>query len=621
MKIWSKQAFDSINRLNKAFLQAYIFEEIKPESNFRVGIIGGGPKGVYAIERLASIWQSHHHDEPLEIICFNKDEHFASGPNYRTDQPDYLLINYSLGNVNFWTDESEQLVEHRMSLLEFIDSYQETDRNVARQEDFCSRALTGIYLQHCLCQVLASLPDSINVQLVPQPIDYLDFESDKMIVSSEALKAYCFSEVILCTGHSYSFEDEMSQQLRKGNSNGSYIEHIYPITRLGETDYSGKDVLVQGMGLTFVDAVLGLTEGLGGSFDSTEDSMRYIPSGSEPSTIYPFSRSGLPMLAREAGGPEGVLLKYFTKRFVEKLLAYRRKLDFTTEIYPTIELEYRYQYVDNLLNRYGLFHSNGLGLEELEYLAKTKIPDFRPFDLDKFLLPTNTLTFDHNAILEYIKQSIAPDQFSPEIQSTQEMSSVWRGLYPSFRKLYNFGGLTGESQKVVDRIYFGRFQRVSYGPPIWNMRKIYALAEAGIIRFDIGKAPVLLIRDDTQKFSVKSDASPEPIEGEILINARIAKMENQNSQPPIYKHVQRKNGVSLYQNGDYRPGCLNLDRKGALQNRNGVTLNGTPTEGWTLDNESLSRSNNNFITPWAKKIANNYVNKTSKTNPYCPSLD
>lgn len=116
MKIWSKQAFAKINQRNQEFLQDYILEDIRPALSFRVGIIGGGPKGVYAIERLASIWQAHLYGEPLEIICFNKDEHFASGPNYLTDQPDYLLINYSLGNVDFWTEETEQLVAEVDSL-------------------------------------------------------------------------------------------------------------------------------------------------------------------------------------------------------------------------------------------------------------------------------------------------------------------------------------------------------------------------------------------------------------------------------------------------------------------------------------------------------------------------
>ncbi|WP_158858101.1 FAD/NAD(P)-binding protein [Lunatibacter salilacus] len=622
MKIWSKQAFSKINRRNQEILQENLFKEMKPTSSFRVGIVGGGPKGAYAIERLASFWHSHLPDEKLEIICFNNNEHFASGPNYLPEQPDYLLINYSLGNVNFWTEEPEQLVKDRVSLLDFINKYQEKGGLVAHPEDFCSRALTGIYLQFCLCQVISSLPDTISVKLVPGAITSLDIDGEVLSLSSGNREFHSFTEVILCTGHSYSFQDELSKKLKSDAADNSYLEHIYPVTRFRRIDFAGKDVLIQGMGLTFVDAVLGLTEGLGGRFESSENSMTYIPSGLEPATIYPFSRSGLPMLARKAGGSENLPLKYFTDSFVEKLLESGNKLDFNADIYPNIENEYRYQFAKKYLNQYdGLLQSADSSLEELEDLAHSVIPDFVPFDLEKFLLPTNTSKFDHNAILEYIKQSIAPDRFSTENQSTQEMSAVWRAIYPGFRKLYNFGGLSGKSQEQVDQIYFGRFQRVSYGPPIWNMRKIYALAEADIIRFDIGPAPKLDVDRKTQMFNIKSKDSLKPIKGEILINARIAKMADFNSQPPIYKHLHEKYRIGAYQNGNYSPGCFKLDKEGALLNLKGVTLNGTPTEGWTLDNESLSRTNNNFITPWAKKIITNYVNTSSQINPYCSSMD
>ncbi|HSI74786.1 MAG TPA: FAD/NAD(P)-binding protein [Lunatimonas sp.] len=622
MKIWSKQAFSKINRRNQAILRENLFQEIKPSSSFRIGIVGGGPKGAYAIERLASVWQTRLPDEKLEIVCFNNNADFASGPNYLPEQPDYLLINYSLGNVNFWTEEPEQMVKDRVSLLDFINKYQDKCGLIAHPEDFCSRALTGIYLQHCLCQVISSLPDTVSVKLVPSAITSLDIDGEVLSLSSGNREFHSFTEVILCTGHSYSFEDELSKQLRMETADNTYLEHIYPVTRFRNIDFAGKNVLIQGMGLTFVDAVLGLTEGLGGRFESTKNSMTYIPSGLEPAKIYPFSRSGLPMLARKADGSESLPLKYFTGRYVEKLLASGKRLDFDTDIYPIIEREYRYQFVKNLLNRYdALFHSGDSSLEELENLAQAVIPGFAPFDLGEFLVPANTSSFDHNAILEYIKQTIVPDQFSLEIQSILEMSAVWRAIYPSFRKLYNFGGMSGKSQEQVDRVYFGKFQRVSYGPPIWNMRKIYALAEADIIRFDIGPSPKLDVDGQTKIFNINSKITLKSIKGEILINARIAKMADFKSQPPIYKHLHEKYGIGPYQNGNYSPGCLELDKEGALLNFKGVTLNGTPTEGWTLDNESLSRTNNNFITPWAEKIVNNYVNTTSQINPYCPSMD
>jgi len=373
-----------------------------------------------------------------------------------------------------------------------------------------------------------------------------------------------------------------------------------------------------------VDAILGLTEGMGGKFVSNENSLTYIPSGLEPARIYPFSRTGLPMLARQAGGAENLRLKYFTDNFVESLLLSGKKPAFEADLYPTIEKEYRYQFVKNLLNRYDGsidLEDASISLEEVEYLAQSALPDFTAFDLQKFLMPTLGTHSHHNAVLDYITQSIAPAHFPPEVQSIQDMSAVWRAIYPNFRKLYNFGGLSGKSQELVDLRYFGYFQRVSYGPPIWNMRKIHALAVAGIVRFDIGPSPTLSINSDRQLFEIESEGMLMKIESEILVNARIAKIGKISSHQSIYKQLHTKYGIQQYQNDNYKPGCFELDEEGALIGLKGVTLNGTPTEGWTLDNESLSRTNNNFITPWAKKLVKNYVNRISQINPYCPSVD
>ena len=53
---------------------------------------------------------------------------------------------------------------------------------------------------------------------------------------------------------------------------------------------------MKGIGLTFIDAVLSLTEGRGGTFERMPDGrLSYRASGGEPATILPFSRSGLPM--------------------------------------------------------------------------------------------------------------------------------------------------------------------------------------------------------------------------------------------------------------------------------------------------------------------------------------
>ena len=61
-----------------------------------------------------------------------------------------------------------------------------------------------------------------------------------------------------------------------------------------------------GLGSTFIDAALELTEGRGGAFArNAAGALVYSPSGQEPAKILPFSRTGLPMSPKSANLPYG----------------------------------------------------------------------------------------------------------------------------------------------------------------------------------------------------------------------------------------------------------------------------------------------------------------------------
>lgn len=45
MKVWTANKITDIAGLNKQFLKGKISRHYQPESDFRVAIVGGGPKG------------------------------------------------------------------------------------------------------------------------------------------------------------------------------------------------------------------------------------------------------------------------------------------------------------------------------------------------------------------------------------------------------------------------------------------------------------------------------------------------------------------------------------------------------------------------------------------------
>ena len=61
-----------------------------------IAIVGFGPKGFYAFERLVAQLKARKVKKPIAIHLFNQNEFFAAGNVYRPDQPSYLLMQYQL---------------------------------------------------------------------------------------------------------------------------------------------------------------------------------------------------------------------------------------------------------------------------------------------------------------------------------------------------------------------------------------------------------------------------------------------------------------------------------------------------------------------------------------------
>ena len=79
------------------------------------------------------------------------------------------------------------------------------------------------------------------------------------------------------------------------------IPAVFPIARLAAAHVApGATVAVRGFALTFLDAALALTEGRGGGFAPADHPyrLRYAPSPDDAGVIVPFSRTGRPMLAK-----------------------------------------------------------------------------------------------------------------------------------------------------------------------------------------------------------------------------------------------------------------------------------------------------------------------------------
>lgn len=604
----------------------------------RVAIIGGGPKGIYGFERLTAWLKINPPMERTEIHIFNRSDSFGAGENYRVEQPTYLLMNNPVGEINMWGEKLPlPVVPQAFSFLEWI--LHTAGMNIS-YNDYASRAMAGRYLSHGFNLINSNLPENVVGKYIVGEVVDIYKNSGKYSLSLEVegaginhFQEGLFDHVLLATGHPKRRETTESLNIQlfvDEHEKTGYIPFVYPADKVFAQVTPDCSVGIKGMGLTFVDAVLALTEGKGGRFERVEETeeLVYIPSGEEPKVIYPFSRSGLPMIPRRSTPRENNQLIFFTNSTLQRI-NFGKKLNFKQQIWPLLRQEMIYAYYDIAIKNTG--EPGGLSdcdeIEDVErYVAEyhEKNSSKTHFDVEQFLDPLLETEVHqgktYNQCIEALYSVYLQEARKGELRSPlAAVTAVWRKASSLFCEIYSFGGLTPESQRYFDCSIRGKLNRVTFGPPVKSAEKLYALMKFGIVNFDAAKNPILVLDKRNGQFILQSRPNGNRFPVQYLVDARIPKVTLADDSGPLFRNLLNRGLISIYENSygkeSYQPGAVNITSQGFVIDKNGsinqkITVTGTPTEGITFDNDTLSRERNNFVDHWAEFISKEYAKST-----------
>ncbi|MBD1426958.1 FAD/NAD(P)-binding protein [Sphingobacterium arenae] len=543
-----------------------------------VAIVGGGPKGLYALNHFINQLKLYPTSKYFKILWFNQDKLFGCGPNYDIHQPDYLLINYCIGHVQAFHPDYRDY-ENQKSFVDWLTAVKTIDTPVA-PTDFASRALVGRYLQWVATETTRNLPTNVQLELISQPVTTITYQDIKVMVETQT-GAWEVDSLLLATGHCYQNSPLVHHPEIPA---AHYIRAAYPVSQFAAIPPQ-EHVGVVGLGLTFIDIALALTEGRGGVFSHGQ----YKPTGKEP-VIYPFSRTSLPICCRGPQYHAQRPLFLMTDAWFRTLMDRSAKIDFLTEVLPSIEKEVQLAYYSVLI-----------GSTDLQaILKKIKcVPKEERFTLKDLLQPS---LGSEEEIVSYIQMNIEEAHKGEDKSPRMAAAAVWGKICPWIADLYRTVGYTGASQQQLDSYYFGAFNRVSYGPPIANMEKIYALAKAGIIRFCAFQNPKVRWQTRQQTFLIQ-DPSGLEIQVATLIDARIGRPALQKKNAFFYDNLLQQGLIKQHENEGYSPGTLSMDKHGKCTTINNVPVYcyGSNTEGVFFDNDTLSRTKNNTACYWVEE--------------------
>ncbi len=377
-----------------------------------VAIIGAGPRGLSVLERLVALaverlsdTEADGADSPASIVVHLIDPYPpGAGIVWRTDQPEALLMNTTIGEQTIFPDSSCSFVSADASAdfsegaLGSVDGvpdrfgfdgtsdrfgpdmaqwYREMGGTDPVDATFPSRTLYGRYLRDAYARIRDMAPAFVEIVEHPtkvesvidlppvEPLGHTSTDPETVppqLVRCEDGTAIIASAVVLAVGHIPSAQTEERARLaafaqRKG---GLYIPQGLPAEAPVAEVAPGSRVIVRGMGLNYFDLQTLFTHERGGRFDPDPEvagELRYVRSGEEPCLLL-GSRRGVPYRSKpicQAHPRSSWPLRYFTRENIA-LLAGLDDLDgerkagarFNDQLWPLILADLRLAYYSTL---------------------------------------------------------------------------------------------------------------------------------------------------------------------------------------------------------------------------------------------------------------------------------
>ncbi|MFF1906115.1 FAD/NAD(P)-binding protein [Kitasatospora sp. NPDC058218] len=541
----------------------------------RVGIVGAGPRGVVALERLCANAALVAPAIPVEVHLV--DPYPAGGGRvWRRDQDRSLLMNTVASDVTVFTDDSVPCEgpilpgPTQYQFARMVSDGRVTDVTDAERQEatgmlpwsYGSRAFNGAYLRWALQEIIRTAPAQVSVHIHTTratAVDDTDRGTQLLRLEGEDEPLEC-DAVILAQGHFEVSPTKGQQHLKDfGERHGLlYREPLSPAECDLDAFPAGRPLVLRGLGLSFYDYVTLFTQGRGGRFDRDQDGrLHYHPSGREP-LLYAGSGRGVPYLARAEVHLEVVPRyqpRFLTAEVITRLrrTAGQGELDFRADLWPYIAKEVGYVYYrsrladapqaerESFLAAYADLDWDTPAMRQL-ITDRFEDPD-QHWDWDQVDRPSLERRFaDRAAYRDWIAGRLGWDleqsAAGPARSPFKATAAIMRDLRDEIRQVISHQGLRGGSYRDhVDRWFSGLNNYIASGPPTARVEELDALVRAGTVHL-VGPNMHVEADEATGRFLVSSPLVDEaPLAAEALLEAHLALTDVRRATDPLLRHI------------------------------------------------------------------------------------
>ncbi|MGW1965128.1 FAD/NAD(P)-binding protein [Streptomyces sp. NPDC001935] len=544
-------------------------------STTRIAVIGSGPRGMMVLERLAA--RLAEQPGPLDVRLFLVDAvEPGAGQVYRTDQPDWFLMNTVAGQCSAYSGEPDDGPTRAGAGPSFGQWWQAAG-NYPGPDSYAPRGQYGRYLRSVLTEVERNLPPGVRLRSIKERVEEVTGTHGRYRIALSGGERLDVDRVVLTTGHSRNrltgHEHDLAALARQ-HPQLRYIQGESAADMPLHEIAPGSAVGVIGLGLSFYDVMAALTIGRGGRFTPAEDgTLVYHPSGHEP-LIVAGSRSGMPLPAR-GRNQKPPRYSYRPLLFTPARVRAHHPdgpLDFRRHVFPWLMAEIELVYYATALRRSLGEESAARLTAQVELAAGQGVPqvaavaerlglrDVPPIDIDALARPFAHRTFTdpedfERTLREEITRDLAHAAEGNADSPLKAALDVMRDTRWVIRDLVDFSGLTGRSQQE-DFLgwYVPRASFLAAGPPKERLQQVLALLERGLLR--IAGPHTRIETDPAQgRYVVHSPAVPgSAVPVTTLVDARIPDPDLRRDLSPLTAALRASGTWTPYVNdsGDTR---------------------------------------------------------------------
>lgn len=573
-------------RLDDVFVEKRPVDKTGEEPAIRIGIVGCGSRGLTVLERLCAL--AEQTSRRIEISVF--DPHRPGPGLHSVEQPEYLMLNTVASQISMFPDQAALggfSGRQGPNFYEWCLRFKPA--RVVQPNEFLPRQWLGEYLAWIYEEVIKVLPQQVTVTHIAKAVDNIEHTDwGGYVLSTADGHRHAVDWLLLTVGH------PQAPVRLESSAGGTRRLQAYPqplsLQGISSTDRVG----IEGLGLSAMDAVAGLTVGRAGRFEQGPDGLRYIASGEEPQ-LFMYSRSGLPYRTRPDITPHraGGSALIFTLSAVADLRAQHPDgLDFEAQVLPLIKAEMYAEYFGMVAEQAG---ESGLKIKSQmmtafllgEWAAKIEqlALRFRAPMLPESLFNPRALQPPVENYPQWMRSFIEADLLESQAGldhcPIKAAAEVWRSCREQLRRLVDNNGLTAHTHRVFFDEYAPLVNRLVAGPQKERHRELLALEQAGVLEWVHG-SKVMHSPHSGQTSIVDREGSPTVLDA--IVTAHVTRPD-EHALPRIIRQL-KASGIIHSLNGEDQG--VSVDREGKAQPNLWIT--GPIVEGATYYNHYVPSS-------------------------------